>query len=304
MNTLPNFIIGGTSAAGTSFLSSAMMQHPEIYLPKDMRPEPHFFYKSWEYEKGSEYYSQRWFSEVNGQKAIGERSSSYIFGGRGTASKMHQLLPQLKLIFTLRNPVLRAWANYRYTALQGLEDVDFDTALKQEPKRIAAQTGIWSEIQPYNYTGRGYYGQQLVEFLDYYSKDQVLIIESEQMNVDPQQAFESVFRFLEVDESFTPALPPLFTSLNVHDPRIQKELREHFKDKFDVLIETIRKEEDPFSLVEPSDVSAVERLVGNLNKEKVKMSAWAEEFLIELYRDDVALLNQYFDFEPKHWGFN
>ena len=38
----PNFIIGGVAAGGTSFLSEILIQHPNIFLPKNMRPEPHF----------------------------------------------------------------------------------------------------------------------------------------------------------------------------------------------------------------------------------------------------------------------
>ena len=53
----PNFIIGGTAAGGTSFLAAILFQHPEIYLPAEMRPEPHYYYKSWEYKKGLDYYS-------------------------------------------------------------------------------------------------------------------------------------------------------------------------------------------------------------------------------------------------------
>ena len=303
-NTLPNFIIGGTSAAGTSFLSSAMMQHPDIYLPKDMRPEPHFFYKSWEHEKGTEYYSERWFSKVANQKAIGERSSSYIFGAEDTASRMHTLIPELKLIFTLRNPVQRAWANYRYTALQGLEDVDFDMALKLETDRIRAQTGIWAEIQPHNYTGRGFYGQQLLAFLKYYPREQILLLESEAMNENPQLAFETVFEFLGVSKDFKPELPPLFTSLNVHDALLQKQLRAYFKDKFDLLIEAIRKEDNPFSLVNADEKSFLEQLIGNLKGEKANMSKWANDYLVDLYREDVQLLRTHFNFVPRHWDIS
>ena len=76
----PNFIIGGGVASGTSFLSHAIQHHPEIYLPKIMRPECNFFYKTWEFEKGKDYYLKRWFSEAGDQKAVGERSSLYLHG--------------------------------------------------------------------------------------------------------------------------------------------------------------------------------------------------------------------------------
>ena len=132
----PNFIIGGTSAGGTSFLTAAIIQHPDIYISKRMRPEPHYFYKSWEYQKGFQYYLDTWFSEYLGQKAIGERSSSYIFGGEEVAEKIYKDLPDIKLIFIFRNPVERTWANYRVTVIQGLEELSFEDALKNEKQRI------------------------------------------------------------------------------------------------------------------------------------------------------------------------
>ena len=159
----PNFIIGGTAAGGTSFLTAMLVQHPQVYLPKEMRPEPHYFYKSWEYSKGLDYYLERWFSHVpNDSIAIGERSSSYLFGGREVARKIVAIYPKMKFIFTLRNPIERTWANYRYTVLQGLEDLPFEEALAGEERRIKEQTGIWAEIQPYNYTGRGFYGKHRI----------------------------------------------------------------------------------------------------------------------------------------------
>jgi hypothetical protein len=72
---LPNFVIAGGMPAGTSFLSAALKNHPEIYLPKVQRPEPNFFHYTWKYRKGIEWYSKTLFSDVSNEKVIGERSS-------------------------------------------------------------------------------------------------------------------------------------------------------------------------------------------------------------------------------------
>lgn len=300
---LPNFIIGGTSAGGTSFLSAAMIQHPDIYLPVEMRPEPHYYYKSWEYKKGLDYYQNRWFTDVKGEKAIGERSSSYMFAGDTVAARMKKDMPDLKLIFTLRDPVQRAWANYRYTALQGVEDTDFESALRHEPERIASQQGIWAEIQPFNYTGRGFYGRQLQQFLTHFPRDQILLIESEQMNKDPQRTFNDVFEFLGVDLDFQPELPPLHSSLNVHCPKEQKAIRQFFGDKFDLLIESIRKHQDPSQYVSNKDEKAnLQRLINNLDDKKHAMSDWSIAHLTSLYKEDVAILKSQLHFFPQHWN--
>ena len=39
---LPNFLIAGVSASGTSFLAESIKQHPDIYLPFPMEPSAFF----------------------------------------------------------------------------------------------------------------------------------------------------------------------------------------------------------------------------------------------------------------------
>ena len=112
----PNFIISGAVASGTSFLSHSIKDHPQIYLPKIMRPECGFFYKSWEYKKGLDYYRRRWFSDAMDEIAVGERSSLYLHGVfNNVAQRIRNSYPDIKLIFCLRNPTERAFANYRFT---------------------------------------------------------------------------------------------------------------------------------------------------------------------------------------------
>jgi len=303
MSVLPNFVIGGTAAGGTSFLSATMVQHPQIYLPKTMRPEPHYFYKSWEYKQGIGYYQARWFSEVTASHiAIGERSSSYLFGGREVAEKIHAVLPSVKLIFTLRNPIERTWANYRYTVLQGLEPLSFEDALEQERERIAAQEGIWAEIQPHNYTGRGMYAKQLREFLEFFPRRQILLIKSEAMARDPDAHFREVFGFLGVDPSFRPRIPPDHTSMNVRDPGLQVELRRYFAERFDLVIEAIRKEEDPRQVAQsPEDLEQIRRLSANLYDRKMEMSAECRSYLGRVFADDLADLRQIVNFDIDDW---
>lgn len=302
MIRLPNFIIGGTSAGGTSFLSAAIVQHPEIYLPKDMRPEPHYFYKSWEYEKGLDYYHKRWFSEVKNEIAVGERSSSYLFGGEEVAKKMAAVIPDVKLIFTLRSPWERAWANYRYTALQGVESVGFEEAIFNEQQRIAEQKGIWAEIQPHNYTGPGYYGRKLLEFCEYFPKQQIMLICSEQMSAEPFSTLQDVYRFLGVDAEFKASLPAAFTSVNIKSVLKQKAIREQIEGDFDVVIENLRKGLEP-TLGTKNNIPAdlISELVCNLTKEKQIMTKKTRDYLRSLYEEELTILRKEFGFDTSRW---
>jgi hypothetical protein len=300
----PNFLIGGTAAGGTSFLSAILVQHPQIYLPKQMRPEPHYFYKSWEYSKGIDYYLDLWFPDVGDHcVAIGERSSSYLFGGKKVAEKIAWQYPTMKFIFTLRNPIERTWANYRYTALQGVEDTTFEEALNREEERVRAQTGIWAEIQPHNYTGRGFYASQIREFLEVFPRQNLLLIKSELLSLQTDVELRKICRFLGVDsDSFTYERAPDHTSMNVRSPRLQKDLRDFFGERFDLIIEALRKNQSTTEFVRgPEDANAMTQLASNLVGTKMSMSETVRDRLRQTFSADMRNLKKLVDFDISDW---
>lgn len=301
----PNFIIGGTAAGGTSYLYELLYQHSEIYLPKKRIPEPHYYYKSWEYAKGLDWYLQEYFANVPSSCiAIGERSSSYLYGGAKVAQKIAKDFPKMKFIFMLRNPIERAWANYRFTALQGLETLSFEQALRQEKERVAQSQGIWAEIQPFDYTGRGFYGKQLLEFLDFFPKEQILCIKSESLSRENFEPLLQIYQFLELtNQSFVPNNAPIHASPNVVSPKVQKELRDYFGDRFSLLMNRVRKEE---SLENTDEINEYEKqkyqqLCENLKGKKEKIPKDCKKILHEIFVKDLEILNTLIDFDLSDW---
>ena len=300
----PNFIIGGVAAGGTSFLASIMVQHPQIYLPKKMQPEPHYFYKSWEHNKGLQYYLNRWFANVpNKSIAIGERSSSYLFGGKNVAKNIFKIYPDMRFIFNLRNPVERTWANYRFTVLQGLEDLSFTQALENEQNRVEQQSGIWSEIQPHNYTGRGFYANQLKKYLNFFPRKNILCIKSELLSTQTDIELKKIYQFLDLtllDPKFEK--PPNYSAVNVVDSKLQMELRQYFGDRFPEIVQGIRKEENLERFVSNGDdEEKIILLSENLTSKKELMPDTARLYLNELFSKDLAKLGQLVDFDIQDW---
>ena len=303
----PNFLLGGTSAGGTSFLSAILLQHPQIYLPKNMRPEPHFFFKSWEYEKGYEHYLDSWFGSVpDNAIAVGERSSSYLYGGENVAKQITRYLPDIRMVFVLRNPIERAWANYRYTVLQGLEELTFEEALENETERISSASGIWSEIQPHDYTGRGYYGRQLQGFSRYVSLSNMFITCSEDLRNKTDKTLELLADFLGLNEPFANLQRQVdYTSVNVVDPKIQKQAREYLSSKFDLIVEAIRDNSDPYRFTDSDqDELWVSRLISNLEGEKKEIPEGALSVLEGRFDEDLELLTGFVEFDVSGWTSN
>ena len=284
---LPNFIIGGAAAAGTSFLSSILMQHEDVYLPKQMRPEPHYFHYSYHYKNPIEWYSQKWFSDWDGQKAVGERSSWYL-AGPDCPARIFKHLPDVKLIFTIRDPVERAWANYRFTVLSGLDELDFETALDLEHERTQNEEGKWAEIQPRHYTGRSYYGKQIRNYLKYFSWEQILLVSSEKLSKDTDGELKRICDYLGVPHKFDYEIPPNFASLSVINPAVQKECRDHFKDRFDFFVENTRLESTDVEnlLLDDIDREMYSKLRDNLGNKKEDMDPAIRIRLRNLFESD------------------
>ena len=238
-----------------------------------MQPECNFFFKSAEYAKGLEYYSKRWFSDVPDVKAVGERSS-LLLSGAWVPQRLVRDLPGVRLIFLLRNPVDRAYANYRFTALAGFEDLPFEEALAREPQRIAAaraQGGPWSELQPHAYFTKGLYYEQLRAYQRHFPKEQMLVVRSDWLLKDQDAALGAVYSFLGVDTGFK-ALP--FSDLSspaVRDLALQVRIRREHPERLDGAIQRIRCGLPPTNAVDAMVLDNVQTgyppLEGRLRKE-------------------------------------
>ena len=290
----PNFIIAGGVATGTSFLSHSIKEHPEIYLPKVMRPECGFFYKSWEFKKGKSYYLSKWFSDVKNQKAVGERSSLYLHGTfNNVARRIYEVYPNIKLVFCLRNPTERAYANYRFTALCGFEKISFKQALTEESERKKKLGGIMNEIQPYLYKERGCYYDQLEQFFELFPKSQIFCIKSEVLAKSTDETLKKIFDFLEVDNNFKPLPQENFTSPNVRSLDLQRVFRKLLGNKLDDITENYRK-------IKPQ--SLLDKIVGlNLTYGKSPMGDEERKMLNDFYAKHNEKLSKLLGWDLSDW---
>ena len=301
MKTEPNFIIAGGVATGTSFLSAMLAHHPDIYLPKIQRPEPNFFHYSWKFNQGMDWYLDTWFHEVSNQRAVGERSS-LLLPSEVAAERIKETLPDVKLIFCVRNPLERAWGNYRFTVLEGLEPLSFDEAIQCEPERIKQSEGKWAEVQPHAYLTRSRYSACLEEYFELFGRDRILLIKSEDLGRYPQENLKRVCEFLDVDSTMSLPLPPNYSSPSVIDRLLQMELRNYFGDRFSELVEHIRKGEDVSGLISSAeDAKNIDRLRANLRGGKDPLPEESRLHLRRLLEDEIDRINSLVDFPVDDW---
>lgn len=298
---MPNFIIAGGVASGTSFLSATLMNHPDIYLPKVQRPEPNFFHYSWKFNNGKAWYEKLCFSEVGNQKAIGERSS-LLLSSKYAAERIKGMVPDVKIIFCLRNPIERAWGNYRFTVLEGLESLSFDEAIIQEEKRMSTAEGIWAEVQPHAYVYRSRYATRLKEYIDLFGRENLLILKSESLGAKPKESIAQVCEFLGVRTDLDLPFPPNFSSPTVIDRNVQIELRNYFGKIFSEIVEKIRTEQDVLTLLKnEQDRKQLEKLKANLGKGKEPLPLHSRKTLNSILQNEIEEVGKLVEFSVSDW---
>ncbi len=173
---LPEFIIGGAPRSGTTWLYNALARHPRIYMALPVQPEPKFFLIDALYGKGLAHYSRAWFAKAPDHCVCGEKSTNYLENAV-TATRIHTALPNVRLIFMLRNPVDRAISNYHWSCRNGLESEDFSSALRLETSRNRTLDPALRYARPHAYFSRGLYARMLRAYFDVFSRDAILCLD-------------------------------------------------------------------------------------------------------------------------------
>lgn len=215
---LPDFIIIGAQRGGTTSLYNYLAEHPGIGAASIK--EVHFF-DTPHFEQGLSWYrahfptlAEKFYAErIRKLKFItGEASPYYLFYPHAPR-RIAKMLPRVKLIAMLRNPVDRAYSHYYHELAGGSERLSsFEEAIEQESERLAGVPEKMLEDEccysfnhrHFSYLARGIYVDQLRLWMSQFSREQILIIKSEDFYADPAATFKQSLAFLEL-EDFPPA---------------------------------------------------------------------------------------------------
>jgi len=193
----PSFIIGGAPRSGTTWLYQLLARHPKIYMARPVKPEPKFFLVDDLYERGLEYYSH-WFAGAMPGQLAGEKSTNYLESAVA-ARRIRTHLPSVKLIFILRDPVERAYSNYLWTKMNGLETEEFSVALALEAKRERSLSPAHRYARPFSYFRRGLYAELLQPYLELFPRNQLLVLRFEDINDHREALVAALSDFLGIE---------------------------------------------------------------------------------------------------------
>jgi hypothetical protein len=186
--SLPSFILAGAPKCGTSSLWSYLRQHPDVFMPADKE----LFYFDFNYDRGVNWYEKQ-FEGHTDEHAVGEATVWYMRWST-VPERMHALLPDVKLIFVLRNPIDRARSNFWHDFRDG-----------QYPFTMTFSEFIRSPIRD-NRTiiSSGKYADHFQRFEQYFDREQFLILLFEDLKERPTESLQRIYEFIGVDPTFEP----------------------------------------------------------------------------------------------------
>ena len=185
---LPDFIGIGAQKCATTWLSEVLRRHPDVFLPPEK--ELDFFASDVLHDRGEDWYAN-WFSRAGSSKVCGEYSVAYMDYAEKVAPRVAELVPDVKLIAILRNPVRRAYSHYRFWRQLGkIDDCSFLQALDRYPQIVAGSM----------------YANNLRPFVRLFPRENLLVLRYEEIQENGFEVQSRVFEWLGVDPEFDSGL--------------------------------------------------------------------------------------------------
>jgi hypothetical protein len=140
----------------------------------------------------SEY--EQLFEDAGNAAAVGEASPIYLECPQA-AARIHEALPAVRIIATLRHPVDRAYSDYLMYLRRRGRRLDADTEL--------SSTSVWARPDSH-WMEIGKYHDQLARYYELFPRDQIHVFLFDDLTRSPAGVMQNVYRFVGVDPTFVP----------------------------------------------------------------------------------------------------
>jgi hypothetical protein len=204
------FLVIGAQKAGTTTLWNLLRDHPQLWFP-DAKEAP-FFSHTEVYERGWASYLAR-LRVPAGEGVLRGTITPHYMQGRGdagtrlVAERISRLLPEVRIVALLRDPVERARSQHAMAIARGLEQRDAERALSESLRAHALRQGRLAPGDTNTYVAQGEYGRILGEYLSFFPREALHIELSDSLSSDPQGVVRRVLRFLGARDGYRPDAP-------------------------------------------------------------------------------------------------
>ena len=185
----------------------ALARHPAVAAP--FRKEVHFFDYPDSHRRGPLWYRAH-FSlrrQLGPRGRIAFEASPYYLTHPLAPERVAALLPGVRLVALVREPVARAFSHWRHNVRLGREKASFEEAVRREEERTAGEAarletdpGLYSFAhQNHTYLARGRYLEYLDRWVDRFGRERLLVLVQEDLRDRPAEVLAECLAFLDLD---------------------------------------------------------------------------------------------------------
>ena len=209
LRVLPDFIMIGSMKCGTTSLYYDICEHPCV--SPAAYDEIGFFDSN--FHLGLNWYrsmfpTKRRIEDIRRKEgvAITGEDTPFYFWNPVAAKRIQKLLPNIKLITILRNPIDRAYSEYQDLVSSESNSPSFETFIENEINTRRKDSSLITEEnfeifnQKNSYLLKGIYVDQLKIWAGLFPKEQIFTLSTENLNSEPITALESVFQYLNLPD--------------------------------------------------------------------------------------------------------
>ena len=183
---LPTFLLIGATKAGSTSVYDYLRDHPQVFMHR--KKELRYFTAEYNLKRGPDWYRAQ-FEGAGEERAVGEASNAYsrhpVFSG--VPERIAALLPDVRLVYLVREPFARLESHYRWRLSTGYE-------WRPPAEAIAADR---------SYVAASLYGLQLAEYRRHFAADQILVLRCEALFADPEPQLARLAAHLSVEHDRT-----------------------------------------------------------------------------------------------------
>jgi hypothetical protein len=141
-------------------------------------------------------------------------------GTRVVAGRIAGLLPDVRILALLRDPVERARSQHAMAIARGLELRDADRALSESLRPQALRRARLEPGDTNTYVVQGEYGRILGDYLSFFPRSALHVELSESLSRDPLGVVRRVLAFLGAGEGYEPPDPSQRSFAGGSEPRV------------------------------------------------------------------------------------
>lgn len=179
---IPDFIIIGAMKCGTTSLFRHLGRHPGVFMSEVK--EPNFYIEERNWSKGFDWYRSLFAGAPPGA-LLGEASTNYSKGTTfpGVPERLREYVPNVRLIYLIRDPIERIRSHYTHSAFHG-------RVSKPPVEAIRPRSG---------FVRTSLYGAELQRYRQHFPDDQILVLLTEDLRDDPVSVLRRIEQFLGLD---------------------------------------------------------------------------------------------------------